>query len=140
MALSGQDLERLADDQYKDRIITGSVYCGSCGYNLRTLPYIYTCPECGNQYNARPLKMTGIFTPHETYFPASEIAAALLCAPIAFVLIRGGIITADSGRVTLGALFCMIMVSFAVQAYMRLVRFIKARALARRIALEEFEE
>ncbi len=139
MALTGYDMERLADEQYKNRIITVSVYCGNCGYNLRMLPYIHTCPECGNQYNARPLKMKGIFMPHETYFPASDVAAVLLCAPVAFVLIRGGIKTVDQGRLILGGVFGVIMIVFMVQAYSRLVRFLKARALARRIALEEFE-
>ena len=64
MVLSENELDRLADEMYLDRRIAHSVYCGECGYNLRTLPYAGRCPECGGEYNARPLIMKGIFN-HE---------------------------------------------------------------------------
>ena len=67
MPLSSNDLERLSDDIYKNRRITGLVYCGTCGYCLKTLPYVYQCPECGGSYNARPLSMQGIFMPQVAY-------------------------------------------------------------------------
>lgn len=140
MALSSYELERIADDMYKDRVIRGSVYCGHCGYNLHSLPYVYTCPECGNQYNARPLKMDGIFVLHDTYFPASDVAAVLLCAPIVYLLIAGGVNPTDYGRLILGAGVGVVALTFAVKAYHRLPRFFKARSIARRIALEEQEE
>ena len=137
MVLSSDELDRIADDIYKDRIITGSVYCGNCGYNLRTLPYVYTCPECGNGYNARPLKMEGIFAPQDTYFPASDIAATLLCAAIMFVFVRGNILTPDFGRLFSGGVFGVLGLFFASQAYHRLVRFFRARETAKRIVAEE---
>lgn len=28
------------------------VHCGACWYDLRGLPYIGRCPECGTRYNA----------------------------------------------------------------------------------------
>ena len=103
MVLGSDELDRLADDIDKDRTITGSIYCGNCGYNLRTLPYAYTCPECGKGYNARPLKMEGVFLPQDTYFPASDTAATLLCAAILFVFIRGSIKpVVEYGRLLLG--------------------------------------
>ena len=79
MVVSHDDLDRLADDIYKNRRISGWIYCGNCGYNLRTLPYVYTCPECGHEYNARPLTMRGIFLPHEASFPLRDLAALLAC-------------------------------------------------------------
>jgi len=78
MSLTGHDMERIADDVYKDRRLTASIYCGLCGYNLRTLPYVYTCPECGNQYNARPRNLKGIFEPQEIFFPFTEFGLAFL--------------------------------------------------------------
>jgi len=140
MALSSYELERIADDMYKDRVITGWAYCGNCGYNLHSLPYIYTCPECGNQYNARPLKMKGIFVLHDTYFPASDIAATLLCAPVVYLIIAGGVNPTEYGQLILGAAMGVIMLTFAHKACRQLPRFFKARSIARRIALEEEEE
>lgn len=139
MALSSTDLDHIADDVYKDRIITGTLYCGNCGYNLHSLPYVHTCPECGNQYNARPLMMKGIFFPHETYFPASELAVVLLLAPIIFVFVWGGINPVEYDRLAFAATLAVIMTLFAVQGYRRFIRFCKFHTIARRIALEEGE-
>ncbi len=137
MGLGNDELERLADDMYKDRIITGWVYCGNCGYNLHSLPYAYTCPECGNVYNARPLAMKGIFSPHNTYFPTSDIAAALLCAPVTVALILSWVNRAEYWKLFIGAVFGAFTLVFAVQGYRRLARYLKTRMIARHIALEE---
>ena len=139
MALSSTDLDHIADNVYKDRIITGTLYCGNCGYNLHSLPYVHTCPECGNQYSARPLIMKGIFFPHETYFPASELAVVLLLAPIIFVFVWGGINPVEYDRLAFAATLAVIMTLFAVQGYRRFIRFCKFHTIARRIALEEGE-
>ena len=139
MALSTYELEKLADEIYKNRIIRGSMHCGICGYNLRTLPHIHICPECGNHYNARPLKMEGIFVLNDTYFPLGEVVAGLLCALFAVALIASGFNPVDQVRLALGIACAAIMIAFAVTAYVRLVRFFKARAIARRIRHEEEE-
>ena len=126
MALSSTDLDHIADNVYKDRIITGTLYCGNCGYNLHSLPYVHTCPE-------------GIFFPHETYFPASELAVVLLLAPIIFVFVWGGINPVEYDRLAFAATLAVIMTLFAVQGYRRFIRFCKFHTIARRIALEEGE-
>ena len=138
--LTSYDLEKLADDIYKDRIITGSTYCGNCGYNLRTLPYIYTCPECGTHYNARPLKMTGIFNRTDLYFPLSELCAAALSAVFAALLIRGAVLSNEYFYFVYGLMFVGIMIAFGARAYIRLCCFVKARSIARRIAAQERAE
>lgn len=86
LMFSESDLERIADDTWKDRRITSATYCGVCGYNLRTLPYVYNCPECGGEYNARPLVMKGIFLPVEGLVPASETWAVLVWAGIGYAV------------------------------------------------------
>ena len=95
MGMSRSDLERLADDTLKGRILLSSTYCERCGYNLRTLPYVYTCPECGNQYNARPLKMKGIFQPHTTRVPVGDVAAGVFSVGGALLFGISGIRSAD---------------------------------------------
>ena len=140
MGLSSYELDRLADDMYKDRVIRGSVYCGDCGYNLRTLPYVHRCPECGNDYNARPLKLTGIFSPHDTFFPFGDTAAMLLCAVLAAWMIYKGVTPTELQWLIAGGVFAALTLAFAAQAKGRLGRLIKSRTLTRRIARAEEEE
>ena len=139
MVLSSDELEKIQDDLQADRIIGSSIHCGRCGYNLRTLPYKHTCPECGNPYNARPLKMKGIFIPHSAYLPLSDILSALFFCFIATVLISGGLENGQFGTAASGVASLGLAVLLAVQAYRRLSRFLKSRAVSKRIALEEVE-
>ncbi len=89
--LSHDDLDRL-NEQCGDRVIKRSMYCARCGYNLRSLPYRYNCPECGNRYHARTIRQKGIFLENETRFPISEcvisIFAGLMGAGLFYVSIR----------------------------------------------------
>lgn len=137
MGLGSDELERLADDIYKDRIITGWVYCGNCGYNLHSLPYAYTCPECGNEYNARPLAMKGIFAPHNTFFPTSDIAATLLCGAVTIALIISLVNRVEDWKFFVAVVFGVFTAVFALQGYRRLARYLKTRMIARHIAMEE---
>ncbi len=139
MGLSTDDMDRLADDMYKDRRITGTVYCGTCGYNLHSLPFSYRCPECGNRYNARPLKMTGIFTPQEMSFPMGDIAAMLFGAPFAVWLIYNGVKLQEKGRLFIGLVFGIGTLILAVRVYSAIAALLRTRAVARRIAMEEDE-
>ena len=140
MVIGSYDLERLADDVYKDRRITGSVYCSECGYNLHTLPYVYTCPECGNKYNARPLLMHGIFAPHEIIFPFRDIGAFLIGALSTCLFGYGAFKTLDVVRVWMALILAAFTIIFAWHAFESIMRFFKATRIARRIALEEGAE
>ena len=139
MGLSKSDLERLADDTYKGRLITGSIYCGQCGYNLRTLPYVHTCPECGNQYNARPLKMEGIFLPQEAQIPWGDLVAAGFCAGGALLFGASAVGSPDAVRISIAGALAAIASPFVWRAYRGLRRLARTRALAKHIALEEGE-
>jgi len=135
--LSEEDRERLADDIYSDRRITGSIYCGRCGYDLHSLPYIYQCPECGQAYNARPLSMKGIFLPHHAEPPIREIAAIVVCGFGAVVMLGSGMNPPDIWRLlfglTLGG-FCVLEVG---TVWSKFRDFRKARAIRRKIEREE---
>ncbi len=137
MALSRSDLDQLAEDTYHDRRVTGMVFCGRCGYNLHTLPYVYRCPECGNPYNARPLKMQGIFFPHAVYPPFVEMFAAVFFGVIAFFLLIAALKPVDEMRLILGAILAVLTGVFAGRALQQFQRFLQFRSLAKRIEKEE---
>ncbi len=59
--------------------IDESLYCGACGYNLRTLPTVGRCPECGNGYNTENFPMRGVFLPEERLFPWGDVLTAAFC-------------------------------------------------------------
>jgi len=139
MVVSHDELYRLADDIYKNRRITGWMYCGNCGYNLRTLPYVHTCPECGHEYNARPLTMRGIFLPHEARFPLRDLAAFLACVLGAVGFAYWSVRPPRVAQLSLASLFAGLSLWFAAHTYKRLAAFLKAVDISRRIAKEERE-
>ncbi len=136
MPLDSGELDRLADDTYKNRVITGFIYCGHCGYNLHSLPYVYTCPECGRQYNARPLIMKGIFSPHNAQLPVSEIAGMLLCLSVAVALIWSGVKDTGTVRIIAGTAIAILGITLGTKAYQRMMQYFKTMAIARQIEAE----
>lgn len=137
MALDRAELDRLADDTYKNRVITGFIYCGNCGYNLHSLPYVYTCPECGNAYNARPLSMKGIFTPHAAHLPMSEIAGTLVSLLVAGPLIWSGVTNKSPWNLGSGIAIGALAIVLAYKGYRHILRYLKCVEIARRIAAQE---
>ncbi len=136
--LSREELDRLvAEDQYKDRRIVGSVYCGTCGYCLRTLPYVYNCPECGEGYNARPLVMRGIFLPHQAAIPYKEMALTAFCALFAVSAIRVAVPVFHWAVVTMVGVAAVIGAVCGWQACGQWRKVLQSRDLARRIAEAE---
>jgi len=137
MSLNSYELERIADDVYKDRRITGHVYCGECGYDLHSLPYIHVCPECGNKYNARPLSMKGIFAPHEIEFPFRDIIVTAVCgfAMVAFTV--QAVASLDVTWVVLAVTFVALTIALVLYLRSRLGRYFKAIEIARRVAAQE---
>lgn len=133
MPLSRADLDRLVDEILADRVIVGNVYCGRCGYNLRTLSYTGRCPECGSDYNARPLKMQGIFDARLVVFPTSDIFAAVLTLALGGWLILTGLRPVAQWRLFFG-LASLVMGGFFVRlSWTGSVRFFYLRVIARRI-------
>ena len=139
MVLGSDELERLADEAYKDRRMAGTVYCGNCGYNLRTLFYVYRCPECGQEYNARPLVMKGIFLPQNLSLPFVELFAVVFCGPIAFVLIDGATQPFEPAGFIMGLVAAVLAVIYLRLAWGRLRMVLRTRVILHRIAKAENE-
>lgn len=137
--VSGEELERLADDAYMDRRIGGYVYCERCGYNLRTLPYIYKCPECGQEYNARPLTMKGIFLPFQTTVPVLDTLSAVFWAVVAVVLLYTGIRPLNKWLTALGVGSGILAIVYSYHAWTRFRLVFRAMAIERRIRADEEE-
>lgn len=138
MAIERDELDLMMDGQ-RDRVIADALFCAGCGYQLRMLPYIGRCPECGNSYNARSLHKDGIFVPQSAEFPATDILAALASAGVALWLAGGLLRHFDLWTLAFLLLFGYLAVAFSRQSYARLGRFIKGQRLAARIESEEEE-
>ncbi len=139
MAFGNDELERLADDAYKERRISGTVYCGNCGYNLRTLFYVYRCPECGQEYNARPLVMKGVFLPQNTSPPLADMAAAVLFGAVAYSLIDNATQPFEPVGFVMGLLAAILTVVYFGITLRRGRSYFKCRAIAARIHRYERE-
>ena len=140
MPLSDKERNRFEDDILFDRRITQSLYCGNCGYNLKTLPRSYVCPECGQKYNARRQPMKGIYFPHNVEPPFAQMAGAVISATIAVSLLIGAFKPVNQGRLVVGVIFAVISICLAAQVYWRTKRLIKFRVLGRRIARQQDDE
>src|SRR5262245_47063510 len=107
MPLTPDELEHMADEgaQRSGACISHTLYCGVCGYNLKSLPYVYNCPECGNAYSARALSMRGIYRPGDDTFPAARIITAGFCGLIGTGLTIAGIIMTEWYNLIFGAIF-----------------------------------
>lgn len=139
MVIGSGELDRMADDAYKDMRITSSIYCGTCGYNLRTLPYTGPCPECGSDYNARALSMKGIFTINDIELPVKEFFLALFCAGTTYILARPLFTTRDTVRAGMAILFAGFSVMYAIDMVGKWGRYYRAVSIMRKIEKEEGE-
>lgn len=135
--LSGEELERLADDAYMDRRIGGYVYCGQCGYNLRTLPYLYQCPECGQEYNARPLTMSGVYLPFQATVPVLDTLTVMFWAVVGVAMLYTGSRPLNEWLIALGAGSGVLAVIYSYRVWTRFRLVFRAMAIERRIRAEE---
>ncbi len=140
MPLSQEDLEREADDMFKDRRIAHAVRCGRCGYNLKTLPYIGQCPECGNEYNARPMSMKGIFNACEGGFPFRSFFGAFVGAAGAVVMASWALDPLDLVGLLLTAIFLWMALMYFWSGCSGVMRMFRAISIRRRIRMEEQQE
>ena len=125
-----------AEGSFGDTTIHGAVHCGRCGYSLRTLPYVYKCPECGQEYNARSLKMKGIFLADQADWPMG-ILFLLACVVAAAVLFYGAFSPPDIWRLLGGVILAVFCVVDTPRQWKALRRYLAARAIIRRIDRDE---
>lgn len=144
MSQSTSDPERIREEMFAGRRIADSVYCGRCGYNLRSLPYCYHCPECGSEYNARPLVMKGIHVPFVGGLPAvvGSFVKALIFLGITPIFAIPAIYSRPihSLAIVAAVLVAATGVGHIVQGFDRAKRWLLTRTIARQIADEEGEE
>jgi len=120
-----------------DRGISHALYCGRCGYLLRGLPYQGTCPECGNQYDADPIRMEGIFLPTFPRFPLAYAAGLLVNGVLSIWLLAGAFNPFKSGQFYVGLLFTALSCVFGVQLCRRVGEHFRYVDLVRRIHKHE---
>jgi len=155
MVIDSDELQRISEEVYNDRIIPTSLYCDQCGYNLRHLPYVHACPECGNAYNARPLKMEGVFWGFGSYFPFGYLAGTVITGLIAAAMVwyavepalaQNAAITAggtapprfdwnkvDTSRLIWGGILALLTLAWLRKAYRQFLRFLHVQEIRRRM-------
>ncbi|MFH0980076.1 MAG: hypothetical protein V2A79_00870 [Planctomycetota bacterium] len=133
MGLSSNDIEKLSKDIFTERRLGHSVFCGNCGYNLRTLPYIGRCPECGNEYNARPAVRKGIYVSTEVWFPGVELLCTVFFLGWAGVWLSTGFKPVVPWQVTFGSVFLIVGGISAYLFYRRLGRYLHFLWVARHL-------
>ena len=137
MTLNCQELERPEDELWAGTRIIHSLYCGECGYNLRSLPYTGRCPECGGPYNARPLKMKGIFLPQNMELPVLDILMLAVGLAFSISFIRDAINPYKSGQMFMGIVVLVLSLAFAHRGWSKFARFLKLRSILKQIEAAE---
>ena len=139
MVLSNHELDRIAEDIYRDRRIRSSIHCAKCAYNLRTLPYVYSCPECGQPYNARPGSMKGILISKTVGFPVGHALAAALFLIVTIPMVWAAFSAPTPMRIALSVAFGTGTTIILLRTIPLLREFSEVRRLARSIVEEAHE-
>ncbi len=137
MNVETDDLDKLSQDIFSERQISHSVYCSRCGYNLRMLPYIGRCPECGNEYNARPAVRNGIYVSTDLSFPSVELICVVFFLGWAGLWLITGVRPVIPWKVTFGAAFLLAGVISGYLFFQRLWRYLHFLWVARHIEYDE---
>jgi len=140
MPLSGDELERISEDAYAKRRIQMRTYCKRCGYNLRALPYVHKCPECGNEYNAMHSRMKGIFLPQFVAFPWLDSGIALVCITMAALTLVGGLQSNNARSIGVGCVYALVAFVLGFRAAIRVSKFARARLILRRIQRDQDQQ
>ena len=114
-----------------ERTIGINTHCARCGYNLRYGRYAGRCPECGSEYNARPLVRKGILSPGELSPPWFDGLLALTCVVSATYLIVRGAREETRGIVIAGSLCLIPGLLYVRFVFRNLVRYLEHRRAVR---------
>ena len=111
--------------------IAVNLFCGQCGYNLRTRPIIARCPECGQPYDARPTNMEGILLDKEIRFPFGAWGMFLVCLALGAACMGGAVITQTRWSYIPTGVFVLLAIAYIVLAVRRTTRYWRHRVLLR---------
>ncbi len=140
MSLNTDELDRLADDMLRGSRLTHSIYCGRCGYNLKSLTYTGHCPECGGKYNARPTRMEGIFNPQALELPITDALVVIVTGAMGYYLLSRSLAPVESGGLFFGAVVLAVWGACLYRLIVNLRRFLQFREIESRIANGEDDD
>lgn len=134
MSLNSEELARLADDYFRGIRLAHELHCGECGFNLITQPYSGRCPECGNDYNARPTVMKGIFIPGSVVPPIWPAVLLIVSGLVSAQFVRSAVTPLDMERLFVAVVVLLIPGYFGWRVWHDTAKFLKQRAIERYIA------
>lgn len=137
MVLNEKNLELLAAEDLLGRRITNTLYCSECGYNLKTLPYKYQCPECGNSYDVHPKRMTGIYLYQMDRFPVFDVFSAVFLSVACLIYMPHAFNPINITFLMITLVLDVTAILFAIRSYHRIKRFMRSRSIARDINKQE---
>jgi hypothetical protein len=124
MAQTGREIEQALG-------IVRDAFCATCGYNLRTRSVVGRCPECGGEYDARPLGRRGILAPQDLRIPYGDYLRFVGCSAGGLLLLHEAIV-GGSRWAYFPAIPVLVMgLLFLRHGVKRTVRFVRHRALLR---------
>jgi len=98
------------------------------------------CPECGQEYNARPLVHRGILCPGMTPFPLGDILSTLLCAVVAIHVAGRCLEPINWGFFFFVVPLFLLVILLAHRAVRNTGAYLHTRRIERRILREEMEQ
>jgi hypothetical protein len=137
MSVHLDQIDKYMDEIAAEQAIGVSLYCGRCGYNLRTLPVVGRCPECGSIYNARPAKLDGIFREEDVEIPIMDALIFLALGPPGYWLLMRMAASYSPGKLFFGFLLGGFGTYFGIRALRKAMRFTRYHQIARRIRQED---
>ena len=133
MAIQESELRRLQSDPTQMREMVGEVYCASCGYCLKALPYFGRCPECGSAYNAQSLNMTGIYMSQYLNPPIGLAFGAFFSLGIGAGLLIMAALNPEVWWFVLGAFFSITGFLYLRSLLKEAGRFLRSRSVEKMI-------
>jgi hypothetical protein len=117
MARTGRELEQA-------RGIDRDVFCAQCAYNLRTRPSVGRCPDCGGEYDCRPMRFKGILMPADLKFPFGNFFWAGISGVLGLFLLMAAVnegaylgILAGPAHCLLCAVLCRLWGAWGVAVF-----------------------
>ena len=123
---------KIGQELISERGIDRDLFCECCGYNLRTLRLIGRCPECGGEYDTRPMNVRGILSVKDLTVPGDLIGALIVSGSLAYLILSVAVRYTILWAHLLGFPFALLFCFLFVAVFRRMLRMVRHRALLRR--------